>query len=119
MASRVHRESPTTGTPSLSLVAIGARLSFGFLSLLLALMVIAQSRTIAYVDETTGRETIVACGSMLAPIAVPNDVPLEHARECDPRSAMNGLYAVGFAMIGGIAVRNGLSDIRAAQARPR
>lgn len=87
-------------------------LAFGLLALVISLMTIAQSHTMAYVDEMTGEERIVHCGSMLSPTDLPDNVPAEHARSCDPGAPRNVLYAAGFAVFGGIAIWRGIRDLR-------
>lgn len=75
-------------------------------------MTVAQSHTMAYIDEATGEERIVDCGSMLAPTDLPDNVPAEYARSCDPGATRNVLYAVGFAVFGGIAIWSGIRNLR-------
>jgi hypothetical protein len=79
--------------------------AFGLLSVLFAVMVIAQSDTISYMDEMTRHERSIHCGSMLAPAALPDDVPLEYKRLCAD-STQNFLQAMLFVALGGVVISN-------------
>jgi len=108
------RATPKSAThePKFGLaISIGSSLAFGLLSVLFAVMVVAQSHTIAYVDETTGHERAIYCGSMLAPAIVPEDVPLEIKKLCAD-STQSFLQAIMFAVFAGVLMSNTVRGVR-------